>query len=89
MVDLKEISAALQKGRAKVVKEMVQQAIDDGMSAKKILDEGLLEGMNIIGAKFKVNEVYSSRKVRYGSTCIASSGWCEVHHFSTSQVIKC
>ncbi|MBN2853554.1 MAG: corrinoid protein [Clostridia bacterium] len=58
MVDLKEMSEALQKGRAKIVKELVQQAIDEGMDAKTILDEGLLAGMNIVGAKFKVNELY-------------------------------
>ena len=58
MIDLMEISAALQKGRAKVVKELVEQAIADGMSAKEILDGGLLHGMNIIGAKFKINELY-------------------------------
>ena len=58
MTDLMEISAALQKGRAKVVKELVEQAIADGMSAKEILDGGLLHGMNIVGAKFKVNELY-------------------------------
>jgi len=58
MIDLMEISAALQKGRAKVVKELVEQAITDGMSAKEILDGGLLHGMNIVGAKFKVNELY-------------------------------
>jgi 5-methyltetrahydrofolate--homocysteine methyltransferase len=56
MVDLNEISAALQKGRAKVVKEMVQQAIDEGLDAKTILDDGLLSGMNIVGQKIKVNE---------------------------------
>ncbi|MCK5812324.1 MAG: cobalamin-dependent protein [Clostridiales bacterium] len=58
MVDLNEVSAALQKGRAKVVKELVQQAIDEGMAAKTILDDGLLSGMNIVGAKFKINELY-------------------------------
>ena len=58
MTDLMEISAALQKGRAKVVKELVEQAIADGISAKEILDGGLLHGMNIVGAKFKVNELY-------------------------------
>ncbi len=58
MTDLKEISAALQKGRAKEVKELVEQAVADGISAKQILDEGLLAGMNIIGKKFKVNELY-------------------------------
>lgn len=58
MTDLMEISAALQKGRAKVVKELVEQAIAEGMSAKEILDGGLLHGMNIVGQKFKINELY-------------------------------
>lgn len=55
---LNEISENLQKGKAKVVAELVQQAIDEGISAKSILDDGLLSGMNIIGIKFKNNEVY-------------------------------
>ncbi len=55
---LSEISENLQKGRAKNVKELVQKAIDDGMNASEILDEGLLNGMSIIGEKFKNNEVY-------------------------------
>ncbi len=55
---LKEISEFLQQGRAKNVKELVQQAIDEGIDAKTILQEGLLDGMSIIGEKFKKNEVY-------------------------------
>lgn len=55
---LEDISAALQKGKAKDVKELVQQAIDQGLGAQSILEEGLLSGMNIIGGKFKRNEVY-------------------------------
>lgn len=55
---LEEISLNLQAGKAKVVKALVQQAIDEGIPAKKILDEGLLAGMDIIGAKFKNNEVF-------------------------------
>ncbi len=53
-----EISEKLQQGRAKAVKELVQQALDEGMSAAEILNEGLMHGMNIIGEKFKNNEVY-------------------------------
>ncbi len=53
-----EISENLQKGKAKIVKELVQQAIDEGLSAKDILDQGLLSGMGIIGEKFKNNEVF-------------------------------
>lgn len=55
---LNEISENLQKGKAKVVKELVQQAIDEGIPAKEILSEGLLSGMDIIGEKFKNNEVF-------------------------------
>lgn len=55
---LMEISENLQKGRAKIVKELVQQAIDEGMDVKTILEQGLLHGMSIIGGKFKINEVY-------------------------------
>jgi len=55
---LNQISEALQKGKAKDVKVMVQEAVDNGVSAQTILVEGLLTGMNIIGGKFKNNEVY-------------------------------
>jgi corrinoid protein of di/trimethylamine methyltransferase len=55
---LNEISENLQKGKAKVVTELVQKAIDDGMGAETILNDGLLHGMGIIGGKFKRNEVY-------------------------------
>ena len=55
---LNDISENLQRGKAKVVKELVQQAIDDGIPAKQILEEGLLSGMNVVGEKFKANEVF-------------------------------
>ena len=55
---LNEISEFLQQGRAPKVKELIQQAIDQGLSAKEILEEGLLNGMGIIGEKFKNNEVF-------------------------------
>ncbi|MDD4220509.1 MAG: corrinoid protein [Sphaerochaetaceae bacterium] len=58
MADMKALSEFLQKGKAKDVKELVQQAVDAGMGAEEILDQGLLAGMNIIGEKFKNNEVF-------------------------------
>ena len=58
MIMLSEISDFLQKGKAKIVKEMVQTAIDEGIEPAKILNEGLLSGMNVIGEKFKNNEIY-------------------------------
>ncbi|HCA69610.1 MAG TPA: cobalamin-binding protein [Lachnospiraceae bacterium] len=58
MAGIEEVSEALQKGKAKVVKELVQELVDDGVDAKKILNEGLLFGMSVIGEKFKNNEVF-------------------------------
>ena len=55
---LNQISQNLQCGKAKVVKQLVQQAIDGGIPVQQILNEGLLDGMNIIGEKFKNNEVF-------------------------------
>ena len=55
---LTDISENLQQGKANVVKDLVQQAIDEGIPAQQILDDGLLDGMNIIGQKFKANQVF-------------------------------
>lgn len=55
---LSDISEQMQKGKSKIVKELVQQAIDEGLDAKEILEEGLLTGMNIIGEKFQNNEIF-------------------------------
>ena len=57
-MDMNEISLQLQAGKAKVVKNLVQQALDEGISAKIILEEGLLAGMAIVGDKFKNNEIF-------------------------------
>ena len=54
---LVEISENLQRGKAKVVKELVQTALDEGLNVKDIL-QSLLDGMGIIGEKFKNDEVY-------------------------------
>lgn len=55
---VQEISEFLQKGRAKNVKALVQQALEEGVDPKEILNEGLLAGMSIVGAKFKTNEIF-------------------------------
>ena len=58
MAIIEEISEFLQKGRAKNVKTLVQQALDEGIDPKVILNDGLLAGMMVIGGKFKRNEVF-------------------------------
>lgn len=48
----------LQRGRAKNVKKLVEDALAQGVDPKAILNEGLLEGMMAVGVKFKNNEVF-------------------------------
>lgn len=55
---LTEISTNLQQGKAKAVKQLVQQAVDEGLPVQQILNEGLLDGMSVVGEKFKNNEVF-------------------------------
>ena len=55
---LEEISLQLQAGKAKQVKELVKQAIEEGISPQEILNKGLLSGMAVISEKFKNNEVF-------------------------------
>ena len=57
-MDLQQISLKLQAGKARDVKALVQQAIDEGIPAHEILEKGLVAGMNVIGEKFKNNEVF-------------------------------
>ncbi len=58
MTIFEEISGYIQAGRAAQVETLVAQAISDGLPAGDILENGLLAGMNVIGEKFKNNEVF-------------------------------
>ncbi len=58
MDKLLEISEMLQKGRAKAVVKLVKEALEEGVPAQDILNNGLLAGMNIVGDLFKKEEVF-------------------------------
>jgi len=53
-----EISELLQKGKAKDIVASVEKALDAGAQPADILEKALMSGMNIIGGKFKRNEVF-------------------------------
>ncbi|OGF51583.1 MAG: methyltransferase [Candidatus Firestonebacteria bacterium GWA2_43_8] len=58
MADFKEIADAVIKGQAPKVKELVQKAVNEKVTANDILQKGLIVGMGFIGERFKKNEVY-------------------------------
>lgn len=55
---LREISELLQKGKAKEIIDAIQKAIDEGFSAKQILEKGLMHGMRITEGKFSHSEIF-------------------------------
>ena len=58
MADLKALADAVIKGDQATAVEVTKAAIGEGMAAKQVLDEGLIAGMDVVGAAFKKNEVY-------------------------------
>jgi len=58
MADLKALADAVIKGDQNTAVEITKAALAEGMAAKSVLDEGLIAGMDVIGARFKKNEVY-------------------------------
>ncbi|RKY30864.1 MAG: cobalamin-binding protein [Candidatus Omnitrophota bacterium] len=55
---LKEIKESIIKGDTKKAKESVEEAIKRNIPVNKILNEGLISGMMVVGEKFKNNEYY-------------------------------
>ncbi len=58
MADLKALADAVIKGDQNTAVEITKAALSGGTAAKTVLDEGLIAGMNVVGARFKKNEVY-------------------------------
>ena len=58
MADLEILKNAIIKGDQKTAQEVTSQALEEGMGPETILNDGLIAGMNVIGAAFKKNEVY-------------------------------
>ena len=56
--DMQDIAAALIDGDASTVDRLTRQALDSGVSAMEIMDDGLIAGMGIVGIKFREGYVF-------------------------------
>ena len=58
MAKYQELADAIIKGDNTASKELAEKLVADGVAATEILNEGLVPGMNVVGTKFKANEMY-------------------------------
>jgi len=58
MSKILEIAEAVEKGKQKIIEDLVQEALDEGDSPNAILDDGMVAAMRSIGEKFQANEVF-------------------------------
>ena len=58
MSKIKEIAAAVETGKVKLIETLVQEAIDAKEDATAILEEGMISAMSIVGERFQKNEVF-------------------------------
>ena len=58
MIDLNVLAETLFQGDIFQVREMTQKALGENIEPKEILEQGLIKGMEIIGRKFKNNEIF-------------------------------
>ena len=58
MADLNALAQAVIKGDQATAVEITKKALEESTPPKDVLDNGLIAGMEIIGRRFKANEVY-------------------------------
>lgn len=54
----KNLADEVEKGHSETVKELIEKALSEDISAEEILYKGLVKGMEIISEKFKNNECF-------------------------------
>ncbi|HCZ06992.1 MAG TPA: cobalamin-binding protein [Thermotogae bacterium] len=58
METLRKLRDSLIEGEVEEVKRYTRQALDEGIPAKTILDQGLVAGMDVVGVKFREGEYF-------------------------------
>lgn len=61
---LQEISTAVIEGSIEDMADLTEDALDDGLSAQQILDEGLMAGMDYVGTEFKAGNMFVPEVLR-------------------------
>ena len=55
---LKRIATHLEAGEEEPVRELTARALAEGQAPGRVLDEGLIAGMNVVGERFREREIF-------------------------------
>ena len=58
MATIDDLKSAIERGKKKEAVPLVQQALDEGIDAQVILNDGLISAMDVVGDKFSRNEIF-------------------------------
>lgn len=58
MSNFEELSKAVIAGQEQKVKELTLLAINEGVDPLSIINDGLIQGMNVVGQRFKVGDMF-------------------------------
>lgn len=58
MAGIQEVYALVEKGKAKVIANAVQEALEAGCDPTEILNDGMIKAMDAVGEKFKNGEIF-------------------------------
>jgi 5-methyltetrahydrofolate--homocysteine methyltransferase len=69
---LSDLSTAVIEGNLDDIADLTQNALDDGLDAKQILDQGLMPGMDHVGVEFKAGNMFVPEVLRSARAMQAS-----------------
>lgn len=58
MKELQDLAQSVEQGQVQKVSGLTQQLIDSGVSPQRILNDGLIAGMTVVGEKMRSGEMY-------------------------------
>jgi len=58
MSKIQEIATAVENGKTKIVAGLVNEALAEGIAAQEILNVGMIQAMDIVGAKFGRGDIF-------------------------------
>jgi len=69
---LSKISSCVIEGNLNDIQALTNQALEEGISAKEILDQGLMPGMDHVGVEFKAGNMFVPEVLRSAKTMSGS-----------------